>query len=60
MEERDETAKEKARAPIKERITQNSLSETVYPLISPKPTVVKVVSTKYIEAIYTVISLSSA
>jgi hypothetical protein len=50
IEESDETAKEKATAPTSIRIKQNKRSGVVTPLISPKPTVVKVANTKYIEA----------
>jgi hypothetical protein len=52
MEDSDETAKENATAPTSIRPKQKILSGVVTPLISPKPTVVKVVSTKYIDAIY--------
>jgi hypothetical protein len=51
MDDSEDTAKEKATAPTSISIKQNSLSEFVTPFISPKPTVVNVVSTKYIEAI---------
>jgi hypothetical protein len=53
MEDSYEIENEKAMAPTSMRIKQNTRSGIVTPLMSPKPTVVKVVSTKYIDAIYT-------
>jgi hypothetical protein len=51
IEDNEEIEKEKATAPTSIKIRQKTLSLLVTPLISPKPTVVKVASTKYIEAI---------
>jgi len=51
IDDREEMEKEKATAPTSISMTQYSLSGRVTPLMSPKPTVVKVVKTKYIEAI---------
>ena len=52
MEDKDETEKENEMAPNIIRRRQNRRSGAVTPLISPKPTVVKVVSTKYMDAMY--------
>ncbi len=50
MEDSDETENEKATAPTSISRRQKMRSGAVTPLMSPKPTVVKVVKTKYIEA----------
>ena len=52
MEDKDETEKENEMAPNIIRRRQNRRSGAVTPLISPKPTVVKVVNTKYMDAMY--------
>jgi hypothetical protein len=50
IDDREEIAKENATAPIKLSAMQYILSATVTPLISPNPTVVNVVKTKYMDA----------
>jgi hypothetical protein len=50
IEDRHEIENEKATAPTSIRMRQKIRSGVVTPLMSPKPTVVKVVKTKYIDA----------
>jgi hypothetical protein len=52
IDDREEIEKEKATAPTNISKTQYNLSGRVTPFMSPKPTVVNVVKTKYIEAMY--------
>ena len=52
MEDKEETEKENEMAPNIISRRQNKRSGIVTPLISPKPTVVKVVNTKYMDAMY--------
>jgi hypothetical protein len=52
IEDKDETEKENEMAPNIISRRQNRRSGLVTPLISPKPTVVKVVNTKYMDAMY--------
>jgi hypothetical protein len=50
MEDKDETEKENEMAPNIIKRRQKRRSGPVTPLISPNPTVVKVVNTKYMDA----------